>query len=175
MTNSSILPKLESGVFKIVVRNDKVYVQDREYDTQHTYLVGFKKISLAIQEGRVNGEIECDREPTIEFQDEVLSIFCSDHPAVSKSYAEELEASSTMLRGFTKPLSMRISEEVEYFITVNDKYTYCAFNIALNIVGEDTVVNMVTYPLKILWIYLPKAYVELLKKGEVVEVLIKKA
>jgi len=174
MASTGTVSKLESGVFRIAVRNGRVLLPDKEYDVHHVYVVGAKGANISFKDGRITADFECDKTPIPEYQDEVLSIFCSDHPAVSRNYVEELESGAGQLKGFTKPLSMRITEELEYFITitVNEKHVYKASELALKASGESIVVNMVSYPMKIVWIYVPEARIELVEKEGFVEIKI---
>jgi len=177
MASTGTVSKLESGVFRIAVRNGRVLLPDKEYDVHHVYVVGARGVNISFKDGKITADFECDKTPIPEYQDEVLSIFCGDHPAVSRNYVEELESGAGLLRGFTKPLSMRITEELEYFITitVNEKHVYKASEIALKASGDNIVVNMVSYPMKIAWIYVPEARIELVEKEGFVEIKISSA
>ncbi len=170
MTNPSVLRKLESGFYKVVINNDKVYVPEREYNAHHVFLVGFSKAEINLYGSKVRGEIDYGFIPMIDFSDEVLSITSSKQPRIIHKYEEKLKIKDNMLKGESKPLSIRISEETEYIVSVNEKHVYKGDNIEVKFTGFNSVLNMLIYPLRIIWIYVPHGYINLSRGKNTVKI-----
>ncbi len=171
MTNPSVLRKLESGVFKIVVNNDKIHVPGREYNVHHLYVVGFHRANLKLYGSRVKGEIEYSGEPRINYDGDLLSVGFGREPKVVYMYDEELEITSDRVNGISTPLNLRIYEDGGHTVIVNEKHSFKGNEVHVNVVGSNSILNLLIYPMKIMWIYMPKASISIEKRDDVVMIM----
>jgi len=159
MKNPNILRRLEFSFFKILVNNERVSTSTgHEYNTHHVYLVGFSKARLKLYSSSVKGEIEYTSEPKLSIDEDVFHAVVGREPEVKRSISEEYISRSKIFAGTSMPFILRIQEDGEYLVTVNNKHYMKGEKIGLEVIGGDSsILNLLIYPIKIMWIYMPRA------------------
>ncbi|MET1159987.1 MAG: hypothetical protein ABWW65_03410 [Thermoprotei archaeon] len=161
MTRSEVLHGIESGFYKILIQNDKIKTSDsREFHVKHLYLVGFKNAQLKIEPNGIYGEISYDSEPQLDLLGEVLSIVNGSEPEIRQDFINETVSSKKqeLITGYSTPFILKVNEDKTFFTIINNKYYTRSDSIELSINTENSgILNILIYPMKILWTYLPRA------------------
>ncbi|MEM0380680.1 MAG: hypothetical protein QW607_00145 [Desulfurococcaceae archaeon] len=161
--NDSNTLDVKSKYFKITIKNERVKTPSYEYSAHHIYLYGFKKADISVSQDRVYGEIEYTDIPFIEIDNDILSIQYNDEPVVKHELNELIKMfiENKSLHGLLEPLHVKMSSENSLNLLINDKYRFNASEINLSIEDNYSIVNILIYPLKLMWIYSPKALVKI--------------
>lgn len=173
MTNPHVLRRLESQFYKVVINDDKVYVLEKEYSVQHVFLTGFNKAEIILRNIRLKGVIDFENIPDIDLNDEILTIASRKQPRIIHKHDEKLVMRNNLVEGESKPLSIRISEDEEYIVSINSNHVCRGTNISVNISANNPILNVLIYPLKIIWIYIPYGWIKLSREKENIEINIR--
>jgi len=161
VSKPGILKKLESKIFKVLIKNDRVNLLDRDYTIQHVYAHGFTRARITLDSIKINGELEYDHEPSTEIIDDVLVISYSNPPLIKHDYIENITISDNTLQGSSEPLSVKIDYENKYHVLINNKYSFKNEAVELTINNSEAVVNILIYPVRIIWLYVGKGSINL--------------
>ncbi len=172
MTNSKVLRNIEENNYKILINNNKITSNDREYRVNHLYLIGFNKAILNIYKNSLKGDIEFMRKPEVTIYDEVLDIRLNNEPKLDLRYRENLRKQDEKLCGISTPLVIKISENDLFTVMVNEKYIYRGEKINLNISIENGILNILIYPFKVIWLYVPRSNLKLMKNNKNIDIYI---
>jgi len=166
VSKPGILKKLESKIFKVVIKNDKINLLERDYTFQHVYAHGFTRARISLDSVKINGELEYNHEPSTEIVDDVLVISHSNPPLIKHDYIENIKVSDNALQGSSEPLSVKIDYENKYHVLINDKYSFKNEAVELMVDNPEAVVNILIYPVKIVWLYVSRGSIKLSVEDE---------
>lgn len=167
MSKSSTL-NVKTEFFKISINNEKIGTPNYEYSVHHVYLFGFKKANITVTLERINGEIEYTDTPYIDLDNDTITFKYGEEPFIKHVFREIVEniEENSSLTGFFEPLYIRVSNENNLYTNINNTHTFNANQIDLSIKGTRSIINILIYPLKLLWIYSPKARIEVSKMSD---------
>ncbi|OYT37856.1 MAG: hypothetical protein B6U89_06750 [Desulfurococcales archaeon ex4484_58] len=175
MTKSNIIREIESNLYRIEVINDKIILPSGEQHANHIYVVKPLRASLSFTIDKLSAEIEYFDKPNI-FNEQDLVYIYMDKLSIKKRVEEEkIKIYGKSLVGYSKPLILRIREEYDLLLTINDKYFFRANKIELDVKDVESILNILVYPLKIAWIYIADGKVSLKSSDEKIEVNIIKS
>lgn len=166
MSKSSTI-NVKTDLFKININNERVKTPNYEYSIHHIYLYGFKKAIIIITEDRVTGEIEYTEIPLIDIDNDTVTFKQGEEPVVKHDFTEIIEnlVENSVLTGYFEPLYARLTNENNLLLVVNNKYVFNTDEIELLINGSNSIINILVYPIKLIWIYSAKARVEINKSN----------
>jgi len=166
VSKPSILKRLESKIFKVMFKNDKITLLDRDYMVQHVYAHGFKRARITLDSIKISGELEYEHEPSTEIAEDVLVISYSNPPIIKHDYVENITVGDNALQGISEPLSVKIDYENKYHVLINDKYSFKNETVELTVNNSEAVVNILIYPVRIIWLYVSRGSIKLSMEDE---------